>query len=320
MAPKVYVDGQSGTAGLRLMDYLKARDDLEILRIDEDQRRDARERARLINASDVTFLCLPDDASREAVAMLDNPNTTIIDASTAFRTNNDWAYGLPELTRGQREAIRGSRRIANPGCHASAFILLVRPLVEAGLLPASTPLSAFSLTGYSGGGKQMIADYESSSDPRLQSPRMYALGSMHKHLPEMTQHGHLEAAPVFTPVVGNFLKGLTVTVPLHLGQMARGVTPESVVSALKMHYRDEPFIRVMAFDDDATNLDQGFFDVQGCNDTNRADLFVFGNGERLTLMARLDNLGKGAAGAAVQCMNIALGLEESMGLTSGVDA
>ena len=314
MAPRVYVDGQSGTAGLRLMDYLAVRDDIELLRIDEDKRKDADERARLINASDVTFLCLPDDASREAVAMLENPNTTVIDASTAFRTDPSWAYGLPELAGGQREAIRDSRRIANPGCHATAFILLTRPLVDAGLLAAESLLSATSLTGYSGGGKQMIAQYEAADNSRLDSPRSYALGLEHKHLPEMSLHARLGHAPVFVPIVGSFLKGLTVSIPLHAAQLEDGTTTQDIVNAYQAHYEGEQFVRVMSMDDDAANLDHGFFDVQGCNDTNRVDLFVFGNGQRMTLMARLDNLGKGAAGAAVQCMNIRLGVDEACGL------
>ncbi|MEH3021642.1 MAG: N-acetyl-gamma-glutamyl-phosphate reductase [Pseudomonas oryzihabitans] len=315
MSFKVFVDGQEGTTGLRLLDYLTGRPDIELLRIDESKRKDPAERARFLNAADVAFLCLPDAASREAVSLVTNPNTCIIDASTAFRTDASWTYGLPELAAGQREALRASKRIANPGCHATAFILLARPLVDAGLLAPETPLSAFSLTGYSGGGKQMIAAYEAGDDARLQSPRPYAMAQGHKHLPEMRVQSSLAAAPVFSPIVGPFLKGLAVTIPLHASQLRPGTTAADLQAALARHYDGEAFIRVapVAAEEE---LDNGFFDVQACNDTNRADLFVFGNAERLTLVARLDNLGKGAAGAAVQCMNVHLGTDEGLGLAS----
>jgi len=316
---KVYVDGQEGTTGLRLFDYLKARSDIELLRIDSDKRKDPVERARLLNAADVAFLCLPDAASREAAAMVENPETCLIDASTAFRTAEDWVYGLPELDRDQRAKIRASKRIANVGCHASAFILLVRPLVDAGLLPPDYPLSAFSLTGYSGGGKKMIADYEAAiegkpnSEGRLSAPRPYAMGLNHKHLPEMQQHGRLARPPVFSPIVGPFLKGLTVSVPLHLSHLGTDVRAEDLLEAYRAHYTDEPFVQVRPFEA-LDNLDNGFFDVQACNGTNRVDLFVFGNAEQVCLVSRLDNLGKGAAGSAVQNMNVHLGIDETTGL------
>lgn len=315
MAFKIYVDGQEGTTGLRLLEYLNARSDIELLRIDSDKRKDPAERARLLNAADVAFLCLPDAASREAAALVDNPNTCLIDASTAFRIDPDWAYGLPELAPGQRDAIRASKRIANVGCHASAFILLVRPLVDAGLLPADYPLSAFSLTGYSGGGKQLIATYEVDRDGRLQAPRPYAMGLEHKHLPEMQQHSRLAQPPVFSPVVGPFLKGLSVTVPLQCSHLKNGTNAEQLLDVYRERFADEPFVRVHSVYDMA-NLDGGFFDVQGSNETNRVDLFVFGSAERLCLVSRLDNLGKGAAGSAVQNMNIHLNLDESIGLVS----
>ncbi|MBV8605649.1 MAG: N-acetyl-gamma-glutamyl-phosphate reductase [Pelomonas sp.] len=312
MAFKVYVDGQEGTTGLRINEYLAARADVEVLRIDADKRKDAAERARLLNAADVAFLCLPDAASREAAAMITNPNTCLIDASTAHRTAPGWAFGLPELARGQRDAIRASKRIANPGCHASAFILAVRPLVDAGLLPRDALITATSITGYSGGGKSMIADYEAGA-PKLTSPRPYALGLAHKHLPEMVAHTGIATPPVFMPIVGNFYKGLAVTVPLHLSQLAAGTRAEHLHEALSAHYAGERFIRVMPLRDAATIADGGF-DVQACNDTNRVDLFVFGSETQVLVMARLDNLGKGASGAAVQSMNVHLGCEESSGL------
>jgi len=310
---KVYVDGQEGTTGLRLFDYLQARDDIELLRIDSDKRKDPVERARLLNAADVAFLCLPDAASREAAAMVENPHTCLIDASTAFRTDPDWVYGLPELDDGQRDRIRASKRIANVGCHASAFILLVRPLIDAGLLPVDYPLSAFSLTGYSGGGKTMIANYEADTESHLSAPRPYAMGLGHKHLPEMQQHGRLAQLPVFSPIVGPFLKGLMVSVPLQLSHLPAGIRADDLLNAYRAHYADEPFVRIHPFDD-IDNLDNGFFDVQGANDTNRVDLFVFGDEERVCLVSRLDNLGKGAAGSAVQNMNVHLGVDEMTGL------
>ncbi|MCV2363039.1 N-acetyl-gamma-glutamyl-phosphate reductase [Paucibacter sp. DJ1R-11] len=313
MTYAVFVDGQEGTTGLRIHEYLAARQDVEVLRIDGDKRKDSAERARLLNAADVAFLCLPDAASREAAAMISNPKTCLIDASTAHRTVPGWAFGLPELCKSQRDAIRTAKRIANPGCHASAFILALRPLVDAGLLAPEALVSATSITGYSGGGKGMIGEYEAGGNAKLLSPRPYALGLAHKHLPEMMAHTGLKTAPVFMPIVGNFYKGLAVTVPLHLSQLRAGTQAEHVQQALAAHYDGERFIRVMPLRD-ADTLAEGFFDVQGCNDTNRVDLVVFGSETQILVMARLDNLGKGASGAAVQAMNVHLGLEESLGL------
>lgn len=309
----VYVDGQEGTTGLRINEYLARREDVELLRIEADKRKDPAERARLLNAADVAFLCLPDAASREAAAMVTNPKTCLIDASTAHRTAPGWVFGLPELSRGQREAIRGAKRIANPGCHATAFILAVRPLVDAGLLPAAAAVTATSITGYSGGGKSMIAEYEAGGNAKLTSPRPYALGLAHKHIPEMMAHTGLTVAPVFMPIVGNFYKGLAVTVPLHLSDLRAGTTPQQVRDALAAHYEGERFVRVMPLRDPDT-LAHGFFDVQANNDTNNVDIFVFANDSQAILMCRIDNLGKGASGAAVQSMNVHLGVEESLGL------
>ena len=310
---RVFVDGQEGTTGLRIHEYLAQRADIEVLRIDAERRKDAAERARLLNSADVAFLCLPDAAAVDAVALLTNPHTCLIDASTAHRTQPGWAFGLPELAADQRERIRASKRIANPGCHATAFILLLRPLVDAGLVPAGLPTAATSITGYSGGGKKMIELYETGNDARLNSPRPYALTLAHKHIPEMMAHTGLTVKPVFQPVVGNFYKGLSVSVPLHLSQTKAGATAADIQAALERHYAGERFIRVMPLRDAAT-LDAGFFDVQACNDTNRVDLFVFANDTQVMLMARLDNLGKGASGAAVQAMNVHLGVDEGLGL------
>jgi N-acetyl-gamma-glutamyl-phosphate reductase len=312
MAFTVFVDGQEGTTGLRIHEVLAGRRDVELLKIYADKRKDAAERARLLNAADVAFLCLPDAAAREAVALVTNPRTCLIDASTAHRTVPGWVFGMPELCAGQREALRAAKRIANPGCHASAFILLLRPLVDAGLVPAATALSATSITGYSGGGKKMIERYQAQPlEQALTSPRPYGLNLQHKHLPEMLAHTGLTAAPVFMPMVANFYKGLAVTVPVHMA--ALGTTPEALHAALTARYADERFVRVMPLRDAAT-LEAGFLDVQACNDTNRVDLFVFANATQALLVARLDNLGKGASGAAVQAMNVHLGLDEGLWL------
>ena len=312
MTIKVFVDGQEGTTGLRIHEYLAARPDVEVMRIDADKRKNIHERARLLNAADVAFLCLPDAASREAAGMIQNPHTCLIDASTAHRTVPGWAYGLPELAPGQRAAIRASKRISNPGCHASAFILLLRPLVDAGLVPPDATVAATSITGYSGGGKKMIEQYEAQpTEPALTSPRPYGLTLAHKHLPEMAAHTGLTQAPVFQPIVANFYKGLSVSVPLSLA--ALGTTAEALQRAFETHYAGERFIRVMPLRDAAT-LEGGFFEVQGCNDTNRVDIFVFASDTQAIVMARLDNLGKGASGAAVQAMNVHLGVDEALGL------
>ena len=313
MSFRVFVDGHEGTTGLRIHEYLAARADIELLVIDSDKRKDAAERARLLNAADVAFLCLPDAAAKEAVALIDNPRTCVIDASTAHRTQAGWAFGLPELHAGQRDAIRASKRIANPGCHASAFILAMRPLVDAGLVPADARISCNSITGYSGGGKSMIAQYAAGGDARLQSPRPYALTLSHKHQPEMAAHTGLASPPLFQPIVGPFYKGLAVSIPLHLADLKPGTTAEQLHAVLAARYSGEPFIRVLPLRDEPTLAD-GFYDVQACNDTNRVDLLVLGNERHAMLIARLDNLGKGASGAAVQSMNVHLGVDEGLGL------
>lgn len=310
---KVFVDGQEGTTGLQILDRLVQRKDIELLTIDPDKRKEVDERRRLINAADIVFLCLPDSASRESAALVDNPNTCVIDASTAFRTDPNWIYGLPELMPEQRERIRHSKRIANPGCHATGFVLAVHPLVCGGVMPADYPVTCFSVTGYSGGGKKMIRTYESNPSAELLSPRHYALGMNHKHLPEMQLHSGLTQTPIFTPVVANFYKGMAVAISVHSNLLAKPLTPEALHAFYRNYYDGQPFVCVKPFGDE-DNLDSGFFDVQGCNDTNRADLFVFGNEKRIVVIVRLDNLGKGASGAAVQSMNIHLGLDESKGL------
>ncbi len=313
MTHKVFVDGQEGTTGLRIHEYLAQRADIEVLSIGSEQRKDAAERARMLNAADVAFLCLPDDAAREAASLVTNPRTCLIDASTAHRTAPDWVFGLPELAPGQRERIRAAKRISNPGCHASSFILLLRPLVDAGIVAPDLPISATSITGYSGGGKKMIEQYERGGDPKLTAPRAYGLALKHKHVPEMLQHTGLRVKPLFMPIVGDFYKGLAVSVPLHFSQLAAGSDGRVIQRAFEQRYEGERFIRVMPLSDPAT-LEGGFFDVMAANDTNRVDIFVFANDSQAILMARLDNLGKGASGAAVQAMNVHLGLDEGLGL------
>jgi N-acetyl-gamma-glutamyl-phosphate reductase len=311
MSYRVFVDGHEGTTGLQIHERLAARGDVEMLRIAADKRKDPAERARLLNAADVAFLCLPDAAAREAVALVENPATCVIDASTAHRTAPGWVFGLPELAASQRADIRKAKRIANPGCHATAFILLIRPLVDAGLIDTGAPLAATSITGYSGGGKKMIEQYIAGGDPRLNAPRPYALSMSHKHLPEMQRYAALQHSPVFMPIVGPFYRGLAVSVPLHRSQVSGDAA--ALLHALAQRYHGEPFVRVMPLADPQT-LEDGFFDVQACNDTNRCDLFVFGHADQVLLIARLDNLGKGASGAAVQAMNLHLGCDEVLGL------
>ena len=314
MLAKIYVDGQEGTTGLRIHEYLAQRTDIAVLKIDPDKRKDPAERKRLLNAADIVFLCLPDIASKEAVGLIDNPKTRVIDASTAYRTDPSWAYGLPELSKAQREKIRGSKRVAVPGCHATAFILPVYPLVALGIIGVETVLTCFSITGYSGGGKKMIAEYEDPAAPAaLKAPRHYGLKLAHKHLPEMQVISGLKYPPVFTPVVCGVHSGLAVETFLPVGQLARKVSPALVQATLAAHYAGEEFVRVMPLTGEP---DGGFMDITACNNTNRVDVFVFGNESQMVLLAREDNLGKGASGAAVQCLNLMLGVAENTGLRS----
>jgi N-acetyl-gamma-glutamyl-phosphate reductase len=311
---KVFVDGQEGTTGLQIRDRLVHHPEVTLLEIDPALRKDSKARQALFAQSDIAFLCLPDAAAREAVALSAGAQTRFIDASTAHRTDPNWVYGLPELNAPQRDAIVGAQYVANPGCHATGFLLLVAPLVAAGLLPAESLLSCQSLTGYSGGGKGLIARYETASElqqPQLQGPSHYALGFGHKHLPEMQHFGGLQQAPVFTPVVGPFYQGMVVTVPLHRQQLTGGASLQSVHAALAQHYQDATFVQVQPC---AELPKDGFFDPQACNGSNLNQVFVFGDDQHLVLLSRLDNLGKGASGAAVQNMNIMLWLPEHLSL------
>ncbi len=305
---KVFIDGREGTTGLRIQQRLTARPDIELLSIDEAQRKDAAARKRLLNAADIAFLCLPDAAAVEAVALVDNPKTVVVDASTAHRTLPDWAYGLPELSPDHRRKIRSGKRIAVPGCHASGFIALCYPLVAAGILPRDYPLVCHSVTGYTGGGKGMIAEYEASGrDPELSSPRQYGLSQQHKHLQEMRAIAGLSEVPVFSPIVADFPCGMALTLPLTARLLPGKPGIQQIRARLKSHYADQKLVRVV--DSEATYLGANNLAGRDC-----MEISVFGNDERILLTARFDNLGKGASGAAVQCMNIALGLDETTGL------
>lgn len=311
MKTKVFIDGSEGTTGLRIHERLDNRDDIELLTIAPELRKDPAERSRLINSSDITFLCLPDSAAREAVALVTNPNTRIIDASTAHRTEAGWAYGFPELSAKHREAIRTGKRIANPGCHASGFISLVYPLIAGGILPTDYPVASFSLTGYSGGGKKMIADYEGENRSfELDAPREYALSQQHKHLKEMKAICGLNKAPLFSPIVADYYSGMLVSVPL-FGEYLHGIdTPEQLHELLCDHYAGQQFVRVMPFGAEGSGM------LSGNRRTgwDGMEIFVTGNPERMVLSASFDNLGKGASGAAIQCLNLMMGCEESKGL------
>lgn len=308
MKHKVYIDGQAGTTGLQLRHKLEKHPGIELLLISEELRKDAAERKRLMNEAEVVFLCLPDEAAKEAVTLVENPNTCIIDASTAHRVHPDWAYGFPELSAVHREKICASKRIANPGCHATGFIAAVYPLIALGIIGKDYPLTAHSLTGYSGGGKAMIAEYEAAERPALfDSPRQYGLSQQHKHLPEMQQITGIAAPPVFCPIVGDYYSGMATCIPLIAAHFQKKVTKDELFGLLTEYYREAKLIEVAK---EPTN----FLASNPLSGTNGLRLYLEGNDERMTLISVFDNLGKGASGAAVQNMNIVLGLDETTGL------
>ncbi len=301
---KVFIDGSAGTTGLRINERLSDREDIELLKISEELRKDNGARKDIINQADIVFLCLPDDAAIEAASFVNkDSHTVIIDTSTAHRVNDAWAYGFPELT-GMRDKIKNSQLIANPGCHASGFISLVAPLVEAKIIPKESLLSCFSLTGYSGGGKKMIADYEAENrDPLLKGPRQYGISQSHKHLPEMKKICGLDNSPVFCPIVADFYAGMEVTVPLF----------NCDIEAIKAVYKEYYGQGIVHFDDAAD--ENGFMSAAAFAGRDDMEISVQGSNERALLISRFDNLGKGASGAAIQNMNIVLGIDEGTGLT-----
>jgi N-acetyl-gamma-glutamyl-phosphate reductase len=313
MSAKVFIDGEAGTTGLQLRERLEGRRDIALVSIDPEKRKDAGERRRLLNSADAVILCLPDDAAREAIGMIENASVKVIDASTAYRVAPGWTYGFAEMAKDQRARIAAATRVSNPGCYPTGFIGLVRPLVEAGIVPRDWPLSVNAVSGYSGGGKSMIAEFEDESSAAFTAVpyRIYAMAQKHKHVPEMQKYAGLARAPIFAPSVGRYYKGMIVEVPLPLSALPKRPELAEVHATLVEAYAGEAFVSVTSLTEALTIKT---LDPEGLNDTNRMKLFVFGRDDEARLVALLDNLGKGASGAAVQNLNIMLGLEEGAGL------
>lgn len=311
---KVFIDGKEGTTGLKIFERFAKRNDIEILQIDDDKRKDPDEKRKMIDASDYTFLCLPDAAAIESANLCTNPKTVIIDASTAHRTNPDWAYGFPELSKEFREKIATSKRIAVPGCYASGFISLGYPLVQSGIMPKDYPVMIHAVSGYSGAGKKAIAQYEDPNrNPELDSPRLYALTQAHKHLPEMKKITGLDYEPIFNPYVCDYFQGMTVTVGLHTRLLSKKVTAKDVQEMFAEHYDGCNFIKVAPLMGEGV-LPEAFIPANTMAGTNNMQIFVYGNDDRIMVTSRFDNLGKGASGAAVQCLNVSMGIDETTSL------
>jgi N-acetyl-gamma-glutamyl-phosphate reductase len=310
----VFVDGQHGTTGLKIHERLNGRKDIEIIEIPEVKRKDPATKKKLLNEADIVFLCLPDDAARESVSLITNKSVCVIDGSTAHRVTKGWVYGLPELKKQQRALIKESKRITNPGCHATGFILMLYPLVAQGVVAPDYPVTCHAISGYSGGGKAMIADYESQNAPGyIKNPRPYALELNHKHVPEMTKIVGLSRPPIFTPTVVNLYNGEIISIPLVASYLKKKRSAADIHETLAEYYAGEQFIKVMPYAA-KDNLKNGYLTFTDCNGTNNLEIFVFGNEERILLSARYDNLGKGASGAAIQNMNLIFGLPENTGL------
>lgn len=306
---KVFIDGSAGTTGLRIFERLSTRDDIELIVLEDKYRKSENHRREALNNSDAVFLCLPDQAAKEAVAMIENPATVVIDASTAHRTKEGWTYGYPELSKSHEDQVRKAKRIANPGCHASGFIALVYPLVEAGLLDQGARLSCHSVTGYSGGGKQMIMEYEDENrNILLDAPRQYGIGQVHKHLDEMTRISGLKTPPVFSPIVSGFYSGMVVTVPLFKEDLKIKAGLSDLRQVFKEKYQGPVVSYVEKADED------GFLSANALSGKDSMQIMVEGNDDRMLLIARYDNLGKGASGSAVQCLNLVLGRDMAYGL------
>lgn len=313
MKTKVFIDGSEGTTGLRINERFQNRDDIELLHISPELRKDPEERKKMIHASDITFLCLPDEAARESVALAEDEDVIIIDASTAHRTEEGWAYGFPELSAGHRAAIQKGKRVAVPGCYATGFISLLYPLIAGGILPKDYPVSSFAISGYSGAGKKTIAAYECEDRPKeLSAGREYALTQQHKHLKEMKKITGLERTPLFSPIIDDYYSGMVVSVPLYADMLAKKETPGSLLNYYAEYYKNQRFIQVSAADDEIAA--GGFLAGNGLSGWDGLKIYATGNEERLVLTAQFDNLGKGASGAAIQCMNIILGCDEAKGL------
>jgi N-acetyl-gamma-glutamyl-phosphate reductase len=309
---RIFIDGQAGTTGLQIHERLSVRTDIALIEIDPAERKNPDAKQSIIDQADVVVLCLPDDAARETVRKTKNTHTRFIDASTAHRVNPDWTYGMPELMPDQREAIASARLVSNPGCYPTGFLAAVKPLISASVLARDALISISAISGYSGGGRQLIEKYESAGANWPARP--YGMPLRHKHVPEMKQYAGLSTSPLFMPSVGHFYQGMLVSVPIHRDQLVNTNSIENVHQLISEHYATEPCINVMPLNDDV-ELQDGFLDPQAANDTNRVDVFVYGHNDQIILVARLDNLGKGAAGAAVQNLNLMLQVTELEGLS-----
>ncbi len=310
---KIFIDGSEGTTGLRIHERFQNREDIELFKISSELRKDLNERKRLINESDITFLCLPDGAARESVSLVENENVIVIDTSTAHRTEEGWAYGFPELSGEHEDAVRNGKRIAVPGCHATGFISLVYPLITGGIMAKDYPVSSFSLTGYSGGGKKMIGEYEEKERAsEYDAPREYALSQQHKHLKEMQKITGLQKMPLFSPIVADYYSGMLVTLPLYTDMLNDCRTPGAIHEYFEKYYEGQKFVHVMplGFESEYNGLLSG----NSCSGWDGLRIYVTGNEDRVLVMSQFDNLGKGASGAAIQCLNLVMGCEPDKGL------